>query len=72
MIRKGLNRLPDCRAFTAIRTEIIESLRNFLNSQSTMDDGIAKAFKTLKPDKLPSLSSEEIKVVQQKLLLDLT
>ena len=62
--------VPDCRAFAAVRVEIISSLRNFLEDCLIMDDGIAEAVETLKPEKFANLSNDKIKAVQQVLLPD--
>ena len=62
--------VPDCRAFAAVRVEIISSLRNFLEDRLIMDDGIAEAVETLKPEKFANLSKDKIKAVQQVLLPD--
>ena len=63
--------VPDSRSFSAIRTEIILSLRNFLEEHLTMDDGVAEAVETLKPENFSNLSRDKIKGVQQVIIPDI-
>ena len=63
--------VPESRSFSAVRTEIILSLRNFLEECLTMDDGVAEAVETLKPENFSNLSRDKIKGVQQVILPDI-
>ena len=60
--------VPDSRSFAAVRKEIILSLRNFLEECLTMDDGMAEAVETLKPE---NFSKDKIKGVHQVILPDM-
>ena len=57
--------VPDSHSFAAA------SLRNFLEDRLTMDDGLAEAVETLKPEKFSNLSWDKMKGVQQVLLPDI-
>ena len=62
--------VPDCRAFAAIRAEIISSLKHFLEERLFMDNGIAEAADALKPEKFVNLSKDNIRAIQQVFLPD--
>ena len=62
--------VPDCRVFAAVRAEIISGLRNFLEDCLIMDDGIAEAVETLKPEKFSNLSKDKIEELHQVFLPD--
>ena len=48
--------VPDGRSFTAIRTEIIESLRNFLDERLSIDDKVMDVVEALSPQNLSKLT----------------
>lgn len=62
--------VPDCRAFAAVRAEIISSLQNFFEDCLIMDDGIAEVVEALKPEKFSNLSKDKIKIIHQVVVPD--
>ena len=62
--------VPDGRSFTAIRTEIIESLRNFLDERLSIEDKVMDVVEVLSPQNLSKLTKENVKSVHQLLLPD--
>ena len=60
--------VPDKRSFTAIRFEIIESLRNFLDERLSIDDEITEIVEALSPQNLSELSNEKVRSIHQLLL----
>ena len=62
--------VPDRRSFSAIRTEIVDSLRNFLDECLSIDDELTDVVGVLSPQNFSKLSKENVKAVQQVLLPD--
>ena len=62
--------VPDSRSFAAVRTEIVESLRNFLDERLSIDDELIDVVEALTPQNFSTISKEKVKAVQQLLLPD--
>ena len=62
--------VPDTRSFAAVRTEIIQSLRNFLEERLSMEDELGCVLETLRPENLSNLSKEKVKAIHQRILPD--
>ena len=62
--------VPDRRSFSAIRTEVIDSLRNFLDERLSIDDELMDVVDALSPQNISNITKENVKAIQQVLLPD--
>ena len=54
------------RSFDAMRLEIIQALRNFLEEQLRLEDDLGDVLNSLSTDKISQLSDEQIRLVQHQ------
>ena len=56
--------------FSAVRSEIIDSLENFLSDRLAIDDDLETAVNALRPEQFPNVDDDRIRLIHKILLPD--
>ena len=56
--------------FSAVRSEIIDSLQNFLSDRLAIDDDLETAVNALRPEQFPNVDDDRIRLIHKILLPD--